>query len=348
MKRILLAATVLVPVTVAAIAAPAFGQGQPQAPVRSILEVAPDLYRYENTGYYGLYLVTDEGIIMTDPINRDAATWLAGELETRHPDLDVEYILYSHHHADHASGAAIWPEATVISHEASVAPLTPPAEDAPLAGQSAAADANGDGKLQQSEANPNLAGRFAELDVNGDGGLTAREIFPTQFGELSIYGGVRVPDQTYSGEGHTVELGGKTVEMIHVDALHAPDLSYIFFPAERTLFVVDVINIKRMPIISATGFSEADLDGVTEAALALDFDVVVPGHGDVGNRDDVEAHRQYHRDVLAGVRAGIEAGQTLEQIQASLPLDEYSSWSAFERNAQNIAGAYGYVTANAD
>jgi len=46
------------------------------------------------------------------------------------------------------------------------------------------------------------------------------------------------------------------------------------------------------------------------------------------------------------VRAGIDAGQTLEQIQASLPMEEYSDWSAFERHGQNVEGAYGYLTQN--
>lgn len=293
MKRILLAATAL------AVAGPALAQqGEPE---RSLTEVADNLYRYQDSAWFGMVLVTDEGILIADPLNRSGAEWLAAELESRF-DVPVEYVVYSHHHADHASGAAVWPEATVIAHEASVAPLTPP-EDA-----------------------------------------EARQRFDSQFGEDSQFGGVRMPDETWSGEEHQITLGGQTVELIHVDAAHAADMSYVFFPEQETLFVVDVINIKRLPFISAEGYSQEELDGLTELALAQDFEVVVPGHGEIGNRADVEAHRQYHLDVIDGVRAGIDEGKSLEEIQASLPLEQYASWSAYDRHGQNIAGAYGYLT----
>jgi glyoxylase-like metal-dependent hydrolase (beta-lactamase superfamily II) len=340
MNRMLLSVTIL-----AAAAVPALAQPQPAPPPeRSFTEVAENLYRYQDGGWFGMVLVTDEGILIADPLNRGGSEWLAGELETRF-DVPVRYIVYSHHHADHASGAAVWPDATVIAHELSATALTPPGEDAPLTGASVAADANGDGKIQQSEANPGQAGRFAELDLDGDGGLSARELFASQFGETSTFGGVRLPDETWSGAEHTITLGGQEVRLVKVAAAHAADLAYVLFPAQRTLFVVDVINLKRLPIIGAT-FTEEDLDTVTEAALAHDVDVVVPGHGDIGNKDDVEAHRAYHQEILAGVRAGIAAGQSLEEIQASLPMEEYSAWSAFERHPQNIAGAYAALSAD--
>lgn len=330
--------TLFAAVALSVLATPAFAQQAPAAPERSFTQVAENLYRYQDGGWFGMVLVTDEGILLADPLNRAGSEWLAGELETRF-DVPVTHIVYSHHHADHASGAAVWPDATVIAHEDSATALTPPASDAALTGQNLAADANGDGKIQESEASPQVAPRFAELDTNGDGGLDATELHASQFGATSTFGGVRAPDQTWTGDGHTIELGGQTVQLIKVPADHASDLAYVLFPAQRTLFVVDVINLKRLPIIGAN-FREADLDTVTDIALAQDVDIVVPGHGDFGTKDDVEAHRAYHREILAGVQAGIDAGQSLEEIQAALPMDQYAGWSAFDRHPTNIAGAY--------
>ena len=50
---------------------------------RSITQISGDLYRFQNNFHYSVFLVTPEGIIATDPINADAATWLKVELQKR-------------------------------------------------------------------------------------------------------------------------------------------------------------------------------------------------------------------------------------------------------------------------
>lgn len=47
---------------------------QQEPPARSIVNIAPDLYRAQNNNHYTVLLVTSEGIIMSDPINRDFST----------------------------------------------------------------------------------------------------------------------------------------------------------------------------------------------------------------------------------------------------------------------------------
>ena len=50
---------------------------------RSITEIAPNLYRFQNNFHVSVFLVTADGVIATDPINAAAATWLEGEIKTR-------------------------------------------------------------------------------------------------------------------------------------------------------------------------------------------------------------------------------------------------------------------------
>jgi len=47
-----------------------------KAPKRSDKKIATDLYRYQDNFHFGVFLVTSDGIIMTDPINKEAARWL--------------------------------------------------------------------------------------------------------------------------------------------------------------------------------------------------------------------------------------------------------------------------------
>ena len=77
-----------------------FSQDQPS---RSISNISGDLYRFQNNNHYSVFLVTDEGIIVTDPISKEAATWLNDQLKKRF-NKPVKYLVYSHDHADHISG----------------------------------------------------------------------------------------------------------------------------------------------------------------------------------------------------------------------------------------------------
>tara|TARA_B100000315_G_C14514855_1_gene558693 strand:- start:535 stop:852 length:318 start_codon:yes stop_codon:yes gene_type:complete len=47
-----------------------------KAPKRSVKKIATDRYRYQDNFHFGVFLVTSDGIIMTDPINKEAARWL--------------------------------------------------------------------------------------------------------------------------------------------------------------------------------------------------------------------------------------------------------------------------------
>lgn len=84
---------------------------------RAITNIAGDLYRFQNKFHYSVFLVTPDGIIVTDPINPDAARWLKDELKVRF-GVPVKYLIYSHDHRDHIAGGEVFkPEATVIAHE---------------------------------------------------------------------------------------------------------------------------------------------------------------------------------------------------------------------------------------
>ncbi len=84
---------------------------------RSITKIAGDLYRFQNNFHYSVFLVTSEGIIVTDPINADAARWLKAELAKRF-NKPIKYMIYSHDHVDHIAGGEVFADtAIVVAHE---------------------------------------------------------------------------------------------------------------------------------------------------------------------------------------------------------------------------------------
>lgn len=83
---------------------------------RSITKVAGDVYRFQNNFHFGLVVVTDDGVVLVDPINADAAGWLKDNLSTI-TDKPVTHLIYSHSHGDHASGGKVFADGTeVIAH----------------------------------------------------------------------------------------------------------------------------------------------------------------------------------------------------------------------------------------
>jgi metal-dependent hydrolase (beta-lactamase superfamily II) len=105
------------------VAAPLQAQ-QPQN--YEITQVADGLYRAATSSHRTVFLVTEEGIILADPIHTDFSTWLKSELQQRF-GVPVRYVLYSHHHWDHASGGAVFADtATFVAHEDMAAALAAP------------------------------------------------------------------------------------------------------------------------------------------------------------------------------------------------------------------------------
>ena len=51
------------------------------APAREITNITGDLYRVTDNAHRTAFLLTSEGIILTDPISVDFATWLKAELD---------------------------------------------------------------------------------------------------------------------------------------------------------------------------------------------------------------------------------------------------------------------------
>lgn len=85
---------------------------------RSITKVTGDVYRFQNNFHYSLLTVTQAGVVVVDPINEAAATWLRANLK-QITDKPITHLIYSHSHGDHASGGkALLSENTVVIAQA--------------------------------------------------------------------------------------------------------------------------------------------------------------------------------------------------------------------------------------
>ena len=81
-------------------------------------EIAPGLFTFANAGVRNIFMVTDEGVIASDPVDAEFAKEMRAAIR-KVTDRPVKYVVYSHYHWDHVRGGQIFKDegATFISHE---------------------------------------------------------------------------------------------------------------------------------------------------------------------------------------------------------------------------------------
>lgn len=306
---------------------------------REIGKLTGDVYYARSDDYLSAFMVTSDGIVLVEPVGTEFATWLKGELARRF-GVPVKYVIYSHSHADHSSGAAVFKDtARIIGHEALLGLLAMPPATTALPQNLRAQDSSGNGRLERAEAQGQVAALFDLYDVDGNGDLSGAE---ATRGPLKF---VAPPDLTYSAQVNIV-LGGKRVEVIPIPTDHAPDNTVVrFVDGSNVVFASDWITNARVPF-GANVTMPSELAKIRQVE-ALDFEHFICSHGRLGTKADVSANLGYREAVVAAVREAIAAGKTLEQTRDSVLMSEYASWEFYEQQRpQNVAGAYRLLTAN--
>jgi len=139
-------------------------------------------------------------------------------------------------------------------------------------------------------------------------------------------------------EGVKFHVNGDTVDVIHVDHGHTDSDAFVFFEKANVLHTGDLFMSIGYPFVD--GGNGGTLDGliagdVRALALCNDQTRVIPGHGPLTNKADLQA---YH-DMLVVVRKRVSdlvnKGRTLEQVQAAAPTKEYEErWGKGFVNSQ--------------
>ena len=324
-------------------------------PVFSISHINGDAYRATVDNHGTVFLVTSEGIILADPIGPGMAEWLKDEFDRRF-GVPVRYVVYSHYHWDHASGGDVFADtAQFVGHANMLRHLAMPPESTRLSdvvGQYApfaALDANGNGLVEEGEVPEDIQRfygssqtQFPGFDANGDGVLDGAELVR---GPVSF---VRPPNITYTDE-IEIRLGGKRVKLTWLgDMNHSMDSSLIEFPDDNVVMAVDYISFGRLPnreMDFENGLFEEWMSAIAETeAVARGYEFVATGHGPVGTWENVRDWREYLEKLRDQVAAGIAAGQTLEEMQQSITMDDYSDWQGFDWVDENVLGMYHFLT----
>ena len=296
-----------------------------EGPVRQIINITGDLYEGRDPIHNTVFLVTPEGVILGDPIGIDFARWLKAELSDRFGST-VEYVIYSHHHPEHATGGNIFADTAIfVAHENVVTAL-----NAPFPSNAGQMDRNGNGRIERSEAtDPGYPGNFEKYDRNGDDSITG----------IEINADTPPPDIVYSNQ-MSITLGGSRVDLIHPGPAHSDDMTVLLFAEQRAvfgadLFGADLLHAKRFPL-SLNGYPVDQYVDANAKVQDLDFDILIPGHGDVGEKADLNLYLDFLRALHAAVANGIAEGRSLEELLENLYFPDYEDWILYEARRINL------------
>ncbi|MDB3936196.1 MBL fold metallo-hydrolase [Granulosicoccus sp.] len=240
---------------------------------RAVTNIAGDVYRFQNQNHYSIFVITEDGVVVTDPINTEAALWLRSEI-SKLTDKPITHLIYSHSHGDHASGGAVFGDV------------------------------------------PNV---IAQADA------------PEKIDGVAITS--RIDEAT------TLETGGKSIELVPLGPGHGTDLMAIVVQPESVGFIVDAVAAKRLPFRDFPNSNVDDWTNQVRNVEALEFEILSGGHGVVGVKSDVTDGRIYLEELREQVLAGMEAGNSVDDLVGSITMDKYKDWASYDQWLEpNIRG----------
>jgi glyoxylase-like metal-dependent hydrolase (beta-lactamase superfamily II) len=146
-----------------------------------------------------------------------------------------------------------------------------------------------------------------------------------------------LPDQTFTGE-MSLSVGAREVRLIEVGPAHTQGDTLALLPAERVLFSGDIVFHGAHPITWAGPVS--NWIAACDRILAMDVEVIVPGHGPLADHSAVRELKAYFEYLYQETRVHHEQGLSALEAAQSIGADRWADWGERERLVVNVANIY--------
>lgn len=284
-------------------------------------KIRDDTYHVVGTGNLtigcnGGVIVNENDVLLVDSHMTPAASWaLLEELGTI-TDKPVRYVVNTHFHFDHAHGNQTFgDEVEIIGHKFT--------HDRLAAGDSTAGRA-WDGFVvhgipaQIAAVEEQLAGADAE---------TTEELF-VKLAVLKNYQDatnsvVPTPPTLTLTQRMTLHRGGREIQLLFIGRGHTGGDVVVYLPDEKIVVTGDLLTSGLSYM--GDGYLNEWADSL-DALKQLDFDVVLPGHGEAfEDRSKIDHFQAYLRDLWTKIVASHEAGVGAEEAAAKIDMTNHSA-----------------------
>lgn len=296
-----------------------------------VVRLAPGVLaamRREPVGFYAqpntVLVEGEDAALVVDAQFSAAATTEVMNALREFATKPVRYLVLTHPHDDHVTGARVWRDAypglEVLAHAATVEAL----------GTTAAAN-----RRMFIQALPPTIGYFRSL-LEAGRGMAGEAITPEESRAYASDSTIaaaylrEVPDldvvtpEPLGGDRREIDLGGRIAELMHLGRGHSAGDLVVWVPDAGVLAAGDLVTVP-IPLVGSTSFP-AEFPITLRALLALEPRALIPGHGpvltDLARVDTVVAMLD---DLNARVAEAAAAGLSLEETGARVDL---SRWEA--------------------
>ena len=147
-----------------------------------------------------------------------------------------------------------------------------------------------------------------------------------------------MPDITFD-KNKVLRFGGKTIELTYLGIGHSDDLIAMVVRPENVAFVVDAVTPRRLLYRTIPAKDINALINQINVVESLDFEILLPGHGELGNKQDATDLRTYIETLRDRVASELKKGKTKQQIIETVTMDEYNHWGMYDTWIKdNVAG----------
>jgi glyoxylase-like metal-dependent hydrolase (beta-lactamase superfamily II) len=137
-----------------------------------------------------------------------------------------------------------------------------------------------------------------------------------------------LPVITYD-QGISIFFNGEEIQVTHLPAGHTDGDSMVYFTSSNVLHMGDQFTADKYPFIDLVsgGTVEGYLRNLERVLQTLPAGVkIIPGHGPVGGREELERFTGMLRESIELVKGKIAAGKTLEQVKAEGMPEKFKSY----------------------
>ncbi|MBN1571219.1 MAG: MBL fold metallo-hydrolase [Acidobacteria bacterium] len=245
----------------------------------------------------------------------------------------VRYVVNSHWHADHTHGNQEFENAHLIASadaRRDVIQLDLPSLNRTIKIS----------RSQMKELNQELS-KTSDADIKRRlrDQIKAREDYLNTLSRLKI-----VPPSVTLDDSLTLQEGDQEVQLLFLGKGHTDGDIILYLPSRKIAFLGSLYFNKAIPSVQDATLLE--WIKTLNAVLQLNAEKFVPGHGSVGNKQDVEDFLGYLRELRSLVEAAIERGESLEQATREIMMPEkYSSYQFQNLFPSNVQKMYSEIKA---
>jgi len=136
-----------------------------------------------------------------------------------------------------------------------------------------------------------------------------------------------IPTETFT-EKKTLHLNGEELHLVHYAPAHTDTDIYIYFEKADVLHIADTWFNGNYPLIDYS--SGGNINGMIAAAdrslkVAGAKTIIIPGHGNVGDKEQLTKYRDMLVDCRDSVAALKKQGKTKDEVVAAKPTAKYDA-----------------------